>query len=159
MILTYLQDKAALLRYKTVAPSFIYATQGMDNYDMDSVPVWSVHIPIIEEQMRFDIFHELNYNLRIMFWAISELNDSAANYDIIFQSLATQRDAYLKHLDNIYTDHKLLTVRGDIDIRTRYISQINNFDVAGTAIEFNLPITFHPYNGICVPTATANKSM
>ena len=159
MITTYLQQAAAKLRYADASPSFIFSTQGMENYEQDKVPVWSVHVPILQDKFAFETMNQKRYNITVMFWvragANREINEDAIFYDAIFRVLVAQRDNWLKILDT-YKDEagrKVIIILNNPEITTSYISQVTNFDAPGTAIQFNVPIEYISYGSLCSPTS------
>ena len=155
MITTYLQQAAAKLRYADASPSFIFSTQGMENYEQDKVPVWSVHVPILQDSFTFETANQKRSNLIVMFWAKAgtnrEMNEDAAYYDEIFRGLVLQRDNWLRILDTVKDSEgrKVLNVLNSPAITTTYIAQVANFDAPGTAIQFNLPIEHIEYKSLC----------
>lgn len=151
MILHLLTQTAFNLEIAGVCPAFIYDGKGMDNYEMDKVPEWSINMRFIEDEIRFDLLHERKYNLPISFHIKSEINQSSEFYQAKFNLLAAQQRAFLIALDKFKDSEgrKILTVRGDIPIKTLYFDQTNNFDVPSTALYFNLPLLYNQYNQIC----------
>lgn len=155
MIITHLRQASGKLRYKGVAPSFVYSTQGMENYDHEKIPVWSVHVPILQDKITFDRFHEKRYNVTVLFWALAnskqELNEASEYYDAIFQELSRQKDVWLLQLDTIkdVQGRRVITVLESPEITTTYIAQARNFDAPGTAIQFNLPLLFTQFQSVC----------
>jgi hypothetical protein len=151
MIIHILETEALKLHIHQREPNFVYSSQGMDNYDMDNVPYWSVNIPVIEDRFTFDTFHEFRYNLPVTFHMLSEMNQSAKFYADKFALLVDQRNEWLKLLDKVRDDHdrRLITVLDTPEIRTTYIAQTNAFDMPSTAIIFNLPILYNHYAPIC----------
>ncbi len=151
MILSYLLQTSQLLEIDDNKPVFVYDRKGMDNYVMDKVPKWSVNVPFLEEDIRFDIFHEKRYNPIIAFHIISEINQSADFYQNKFNLLVSQQRKFLIELDKIKDNsgRRIVTVRSDIVIKTSFIPQTNNFDSITTAIYFNLPLLLNQYGSIC----------
>lgn len=112
-------------------------------------------MPILQDKITFDRFHEKRYNVTVLFWALAnskqELNEASEYYDAIFQELSRQKDVWLLQLDTIkdMRGRRLLTILESPEITTTYIAQARNFDAPGTAIQFNLPLLFTQFQSVC----------
>ena len=151
ILLKLLSKSASRLRINDKPPAFVYDSQGMDNYEMDNVPHWSVNVPVLEETFTFDQFQVINYNIPVSMYIVSELNREAEYYADIFSKLLSARDRFLKEMDS-HRDtevRRLCIVSGEIAIRTTFIAQSMNFDTPATAIIFNLPVIITKFQPLC----------